>query len=274
MQTLVASISPQPNTTTSELETTDWHPSSHELPFNNGDTIRNVTGTVSPIHELGSSEGVPSNAWDLPAELSTNDHHSIHEADSSSIHELQITAEETMAVEEIFAEAKQRFIESGRPAPIAIVPSRANTVTTKEKKNPLAIVPPRKPIPLHSTHGRYARTTSIPTPAMLELPEETQTPPVPAKIPIYEPSPPRNEKFSNSETLASSINYKPSPAIEKLMLNYISNYSGTTSWPLDFKTWLRVGEWWFLKVETIPSLYIYILRMPLHLLAPFYLTNQ
>lgn len=247
----------QPSSPTDELEDTSTHQTPHELA---------VSVSVRPgsIHELTSPR-------DPPAELPGGDIPPVSLAEFSPSHELQITAEETIAVKAIFAEAERKFVRQGE-----LPPSRANTV----KKPPLVAIS-RKPLPiskealhtmpeaLHTMPGSRSPTARAQTPtARVQTPttsgrtraseDSLRPPPVPAKIPLESPS----ERQRWSGTLSSSINYGPTPAIEKVLLQYKRLYSGQKNWPSEFKLWLRISEWWFLKVEMIPPAEIYRATSP------------
>lgn len=230
MNTLVMSIAMPP---ASELENTSTDQTTSELPES----------------EIQSPVELPSGSQSPPAELPGGP---VSLTGFSPSHELQITAEETIAVKEIFAEAERRLVEHGRPAP-----SRANTV-----KKPPPVRIPRKPIARsQATHVNHPPTAGV-SKLAIEPQRQTQTPnpeigprppPVPAKIPLDSLEVGARSRLEFS-TLGSSINYAPSAAIEKVLLQYKAYYSDRKNWPSDFTLWLRIAEWWFLKVEIIPQL--------------------
>lgn len=216
------------------------------------DTSRNRKLQEMPDASEPERPRGPGSIYELPtplAELPDGNLNSVSLTDPPPSQGLQITAEESAAVNEIFAEAERKFIHQGRHAP-----SRTNTV----KKPPLLAVS-RKPLhtpnkPLHITPGSPSPTARAPRPADPEREEvpgtSSRPPPVPAKIPL-------SKKYVRSGTLSSSINYEPSTVIEKAFLQNKWRYLERGIWPSDFKLWLRIAEWWFLKVEIIPSGKIY-----------------
>lgn len=249
MNTLVMSIPPsidQLNGTTNELENRSLHPTSHEMAASSRDGDESGTEKWLRSQELdGSHESQSYPQSNLLAEL----------PDGS----LHITADETVAVQEIFAEAERKFVEHGKHAP-----SRASTIG-RLRNPPVRIA--RKPVPIPHIADRNRSTARFSAPVM-ESPKWTYTsdpdvkprfPPVPAKIPLNPPPPVMNQEFSQPGTLGSTINYKPSPAIVEVLLHYKVLYLEKRSWPYDFKLLLRIAEWWFLKVGLIPQLiYMYI----------------
>lgn len=225
----------QPSSPTNEVEDTSRHPAPQEMPG---------TGETERSREPGSIYELP-----VPlAELPDGNPHPVSLTDLPPSQGLQITAEESAAVNEIFAEAEREFIRQGRYAP-----SRTNTV-----KKPSLLAISRKPLPtlsktLHTTPGSPPSTAQVPRRADPEWEEvlgaSSGPPPVPAKIPL-DPLP---ERHFRSGTLSSNINYEPSLAIKKAFLQQKRRYSERGIWPSTFKLWLRIAEWWFLKVEIIPS---------------------
>lgn len=217
------------------------------------EAIMNILVAMPPTNTASEPEntGTDQTASELPgaetqsrAELPSPSPRSLPaELPDGSASSGQATAEETVAVNEIFAEVERRLVEDGRPAP-----SRANTV----RRPPQPRIP-RKPITRpQTTHGSHPPTAEVPKPA-IEPQRQTQPPspeigprppPVPAKIPL--------DSRLELSTLGSSINYAPSAAIEKVLLQYKAYYSDKKNWPTDFILWLRIAEWWFLKVEIIP----------------------
>lgn len=255
---VMSSCVQQPSSPTNELEDTSTHQTPHKPTdsFSASQTTLLVQRSGS-IHELASPRNPPS-------ELPGGDMPPVSLAEFSPSHELQITAEETIAVNEIFAEAERKFVRQGE-----LPPSRANTV----KKPPLVTIP-RKPLPtpkeaphtipgaLHTMPESRSPTAWVQTPTTsgrTRAPEDSpRPPPVPAKIPLDSPS----GTHGWSGTLSSSINYGPTPAIEKVLLQYKRLYSEQKNWPSEFKLWLRIAEWWFLKVEIIPPAEIYRATSP------------
>lgn len=232
MNTLVVSIAMPLTDTASELENTGT------------DQTTELSGV-----ETRSRVELPSDPRSLPAELPGGP------TGFSPSHELQITAEETVAVKEIFAEAERRLVEHGRPAP-----SRANTV----RRPPQPRIP-RKPIARSQTTHENNPPTVGASKLAIEPQRQTQTPspeigprppPVPAKIPL-DPPEVGVRRCLELSTLGSSINYAPSTAMEKVLLQYKAYYSDRKNWPADFTLWLRIAEWWFMKVEIIPQIDMY-----------------
>lgn len=227
----------QPSSPVIEVEDTSRYRTPEEIPDTSDPERPREPGGIyelpTPLTELPGSDLDPVSLRDLPPSQG-----------------LQITAEENAAVNEIFAEAEQKFIHQGRYAP-----SRANTV---KKPSPLDIS--RKPLPtldktLRATLGSPPSTVRVPRPADPEWEgvlgansKPSRPPPVPAKIPLDS----LPERHLRSGTLSSSINYVPSLAIEKVFMRNKKRYSERGIWPSDFKLWLRIAEWWFLKVEITP----------------------
>lgn len=248
MQTLVAPVSPQLNITTDTPR--DAISTSHELSDNGTGSSVEIAGTrhiqeLDGSQELDGLQELPGGARNLPVELPTEDQSPFYLSDQTSIRELQDTAEETVAVKEILAEAERKFVKHGRTAP-----SRGNTV---KKKPSVKVSITRKPLP--TSRSQEPIQTSIAESSggmhISNLEINSISPPIPAKIPLVLPAA-QNERRPSPNTLASSINYKPSSAIEKVLLNYTRIYLGTNKWPSNIKIWLRIAEWWYLKVGIIP----------------------
>lgn len=251
------------------------HSSSHELPPSSSSNTSIGTGALihdsipgSGSFELqtgnqGSPVELPDSDQTQAAELPSNGQYQptkppgaspqISELPGSS---MEFTVEETVALEEIFAEADKKLVSHGRPA---VLPSRQNTVRTLPKgtiKKNSSVV--RKPI--SKFPGGHQTQTSAPSDPrriptrVTELPMGSPASDLENNLGLssHNSTKSRNQTALNQSTLNSSVNYIPYGVIEKGFIKSKEISSQTTRWPSNFTIWLRVAEWWFLKVGSFP----------------------
>lgn len=145
------------------------------------------------------------------------------------------TPEEAAVIQRIITEVEEKLIHHGR---IAVVEEwRRSSVRVLRKPSfgvgvalhihglgdqVKAEVPPKKPRAQHIKHANHESHFSQGV---------------------------VHKKASAIGTLAASLNYMPNVIVNRAFLASRDEIEGTKRWPASFRQWIRVAEWWFLKVR-------------------------
>jgi hypothetical protein len=143
------------------------------------------------------------------------------------------TRDETAAVQRIISEAEEKLIHHGRTA--VLDEWRRNSVKVRWK--------PSSGIGVASHVHRPDDRIRMETP-----PEEKQPGAKHIGHVNHSPQSVVVKKASAIGALAASVNYMPNVIVNRAFLACKDAIEGTKRWPASFQQWIRVAEWWFLKV--------------------------